>query len=71
MLDHSNQPAKQSVGKSRRDAMFIEKLTPVDLGEPIYGRKRLIALLKELGTSQLGLPFYKHLTATRFSPTDS
>ena len=29
--------------------MFIEKLTPVDLGEPIYGRKRLIALLKELG----------------------
>jgi len=29
---------KESVGKSRRDAMFIEKLEPIDLGDRLYGR---------------------------------
>ena len=34
--------------KSRRDAMFIEKLKPIDLGSPFMGDTRLVSLLKEL-----------------------
>ena len=57
---------KEAVGKSRRDAMFIEKLAPVDLGEPIYGRTIVGCAPKGATTSQLCLPFYRHFTATRF-----
>jgi hypothetical protein len=42
------EPAKESVGKSRRDAMFIESSIQIDLGSPFMGERRLIALLKEL-----------------------
>src|SRR5437588_10843973 len=44
-------------GKSRRDAMFIEKLEPIDLGEPIYGRTIVGCAPKGATTSQLCLPF--------------
>ncbi len=57
---------QESVGKSRRDAMFIEKLEPIDLGEPIYGRTIVGCAPKGATTSQLCLPFYRHFTATRF-----
>src|SRR5438105_4283220 len=57
---------KESVGKSRRDAMFIEPLEPIDLGEPIYGRAIVGCAPKGATTSQLCLPFYRHFTATRF-----
>ena len=57
---------KESVGKSRRDAMFIEKLESIDLGEPIYGRTIVGCAPKGATTSQLCLPFYRHFTATRF-----
>src|SRR5438270_14048626 len=57
---------KESVGKSRRDAMFIEKLEPIDLGEPIYGRTIVGCAPKGATTSRLCLPFYRHFTATRF-----
>src|SRR2546427_11618913 len=63
---YKSQPAKESVGKSRRDAMFIEKLEPIDLGEPIYGRTIVGCAPKGATTSQLCLPFYRHFTATRF-----
>jgi hypothetical protein len=42
-----------SVGKSRRDAMFIESSIP-NLGSPFMGERRLVALLKEL-LSLIGL----------------
>ncbi|PYS34912.1 MAG: hypothetical protein DMF75_05155 [Acidobacteria bacterium] len=54
------------VGKSRRDAMFIEKLEPIDPGEPIHGRTIVGCAPKGATTSQLCLPFYRHFTATRF-----
>src|SRR5438132_2438858 len=63
---YKSQPAKESVGKSRRDAMFIEKLEPIDLGEPIYGRTIVGCAPKGATTSRLCLPFYRHFTATRF-----
>src|SRR5437667_12596631 len=59
-------PLKESVGKSRRDAMFIGKLEPIDLGQPIYGRTIVGCAPKGTPTSQLCLPFYGHFTATRF-----
>ena len=46
--------------------MFIEKLEPIDLGEPIYGRTIVGCAPKGATTSQLCLPFYRHFTATRF-----
>src|SRR5438067_511291 len=46
--------------------MFIEKLEPIDLGEPIYGRTIVGCAPKGAPTSQLCLPFYRHFTATRF-----
>ncbi len=46
--------------------MFIEKLEPIDLGEPIYGRTTVGCAPKGATTSQLCLPFYRHFTATRF-----
>src|SRR5438105_9716955 len=52
--------------KSRRDAMFIEKLEPIDLGEPIYGRTIVGCAPKGAPISQLCLSFYRHFTATRF-----
>jgi len=57
---------QESVGKSRRDAMFIEKLEPIDLRESIYGRTIVGCAPKGATTSQLCLPFYRHFTATRF-----
>src|SRR5947209_14292311 len=71
LLPRLCRPLKESVGKSRRDAMFIEKLEPIDLGEPIYGRTIVGCAPKGAPTSQLCLPFYRHFTATRFFPTDS
>src|SRR5207247_1109115 len=56
---------KESVGKSRRDAMFIEKPEPIDFGEPIYGRTIVGCAPKGAPTSRLCLPFYRHFTATR------
>src|SRR5437660_3164022 len=56
---------KEAVGKSRRDAMFIEKLESIDLGEPIYGRTIVGCAPKGAPTSRLCLPFYRHFTATR------
>ena len=46
--------------------MFIEKLEPIDLGEPIYGRTIVGCAPKGATTSRLCLPFYRHFTATRF-----
>ncbi len=46
--------------------MFIERLRPIDLGEPIYGRKTIGCAPKGAAESQLSLPIYKHFTATRF-----
>ncbi len=46
--------------------MFIEKLEPIDPGEPIHGRTIVGCAPKGATTSQLCLPFYKHFTATRF-----
>ena len=43
---------KETVGKSRRDAMFIEKLETIDLGEPIYGRTIVGCARKGATTSQ-------------------
>src|SRR5437660_7474937 len=71
---NKSQPAKESVGESRRDAMFIEKLEPIDLGEPIYGRTIVGCAPKGATTSQLCLSFYTHFTATRFfrrTPSES
>ena len=47
--------------------MSIEKLKPTGCGEPIYGRKTIGCAPKGAARPQLGLPFYKHFTATRFS----
>src|SRR5207253_9993740 len=41
--------------------MFIEKLEPIDLGEPIYGRTIVGCAPKGATTSRLCLPFYRHL----------
>src|SRR5437016_14409447 len=49
--------------------MFIEKLEPIDLGEPIYGRTIVGCAPKGAPISQLCLSFYRHFTATVF-PTD-
>ena len=38
VVSHDRTP-KGSVGKSRRDVMFIESSSPIDFGKPIYGRK--------------------------------
>jgi hypothetical protein len=57
---------QESVGKSRRDAMFIESSSPIDLESPFMGERRLVALLKELSRLKWDLLFYKHFTATRF-----
>ena len=46
--------------------MFIERLRPIDLGEPIYARKTIGCAPKGAAESQSGLPIYKHFTATRF-----
>ena len=40
--------AKGPVGKSRRDATFIESSIPIDLRSPFMAERRLVALLKEL-----------------------
>jgi len=61
---------KGPVGKSRRDATFIESSIPIDLGSPFMAERRLVALLKEL-PSLIGSAFYKHFTATRFFSSDS
>jgi len=53
--------------KSRRDEMFIEGRSLIELSEPIHGRKKCVSLLKELSFSKL-LTFYKHLAATRLVP---
>ena len=53
-------------GESRRDAMFMERLKSIDLGEPIYGRKTIGCAPKGALTSQLRASFYRHFTATRF-----
>ena len=47
--------------------MFIEKLKPIDYGEPIYGRKTIGRAPKGAAKHQSGLSFYKHSTATQFS----
>jgi hypothetical protein len=48
--------AAEAVGKSRRDAMFIENSIPIDLRSPFMGERRLVALLKEL-PSLIGFDF--------------
>src|SRR5438105_12309762 len=45
--------------------MFIEKLEPIDLGEPIYGQTIVGCAPKGAPISQLCLPFYRYFTATR------
>src|SRR2546425_10056472 len=58
---------QESVGKSRRDAMFIESSSPLISESPFMGERRLVALLKELLSLNRASLFYKHFTATRFS----
>ena len=45
-MSHDRTPGR--VGKSRRDATFIESSIPIDLGSPFMAERRLVALLKEL-----------------------
>src|SRR2546426_9115294 len=52
-------------GKSRGDAMFIERSRP-PTREPIHGRKVFGCAPKGASRHQFGLVFYKHFAATRF-----
>src|SRR2546430_12889486 len=45
--------------KSRRDGTFIERRRPIDLGEPIYGRKTIDCAPKGAAKPQFALRFSK------------
>jgi len=47
--------------------MFMESSSPIDLGEPIYGRKTIGCAPKGANKFTWSCLFYKHFTATRFS----
>src|SRR5437762_351115 len=68
-LNHDSRIARSLSEKSRRDVMFIERLRPIDLGEPIYGRKTIGCAPKGAAESQLGLPIYKTFHRYAVSPT--